>query len=80
LNTDEYIESGKIEMCLMGAASGEDVQELTELRGEVEEINTEALQTETLLEDLALSHRHDPLPWLKNRLFGQINWGNPFFF
>lgn len=80
LNTEEYIESGEMEMCLMGAAPEKESDALEEARRESPEIEAEAFKTEIVLEDLALAHRLAPNPWLKHRLFGGINWPHTFTF
>jgi hypothetical protein len=56
-----------------------DQQELIRRREESIKIEKEAISTEILMEDLALSHRLNPNPWVKHRVFSSINWGNPFF-
>lgn len=78
---EEYIDNGEIETTLTDARAPEmDKEVLQQIRQENRLVEKEAEKTEVLLEDLALSHRLNPNPWVKDRIFGSISWGNPFFF
>jgi hypothetical protein len=78
LENNEYIESGNVELGVIGALEPDEQTEFEQMRHQKPGVAAESLRTEVLYEDLSQSFRVDPLPWLKNRILRGL--GRMFFF
>ena len=77
MNAKEYILSGAIEACIMGAASDADWQELEQMAAQYPEVKAEKERLEMEMERQHLSMSIAPPPALKQSIFASMKFEKP---
>jgi anti-sigma-K factor RskA len=75
VDAKQLIESGSLELYVMGSLPAEEMQQIDEIRKQSKEVNVEILRIENALEELAFANARQPDPELKEEIAKRIGFG-----
>lgn len=75
MDAKQIIESGSLELYVMGSLPAEETKQIDELRLQHKEVNLEILRIENALEEFAFAQARQPKPELKEEIEKRIGFG-----
>lgn len=75
MDANQLIESGSLELYVMGALPAEEIRQIDELRKHNKEVNLEIFRIENALEEFAFAQARKPKPELKEEIAQRIGLG-----
>ena len=75
MEAKQLIESGSLELYVMGSLPAEEMMQIDELRKHDKDVNLEIFRIENVLEEFAFAQSRQPKPELKEEIEKRIGFG-----